>query len=134
LGLDFKDCWITNLVKVFLYKKEHIKSYKAFDPYFNIQMYRNDFINLGKNSINWLKEEIGLCRPKVIVTLGYEVAQVVSGKEKIKAEEILQSDITHPDNVNGTPTVYAPHPDACRRFKKWMKIMEKRIALVKHRL
>jgi hypothetical protein len=131
LGLDFTDCWITHLVKVFLYKKEHIESYKAFDPYFQIRMYRNDFINLGKNGIGWLKEEIRICNPKVIVTLGYEVAKVVSGKERIRAEEILQSGIDHPDNANGIPTVYAPHPDACRRFEKWRKIMEKRVALVK---
>jgi len=131
LGLDFTDCWITDLVKVFLYKKEHIESYKAFDPYFKIQMYRNDFINLGKNSINWLKEEIRLCNPKVIVTLGFEVARVVSEKKGVKAEEILMSDIDHPDNTNGIPTVYAPHPDACRRFEKWRKVMEMRVVLVR---
>ena len=130
LGLDFADCWITHLVKVFLYSKEHIKNYKAFDPYFKIQMYGNDFINLGKNSIDWLKEEIRLCNPKIIVILGYEVAKIISGKQQVSAEDILQSDVAHPDNVVGTPTVYAPHPDACRGFKKWRTVMEKRVALV----
>jgi uracil-DNA glycosylase len=132
LGLDFRDCWITNLVKVFLYKQEHMDSYKAVDPYFKrIQILRNEFINYGKKSLDWLEEEVQLCNPKVIVTLGHEVAQVVSGNKNAKAEKILQSEVDRPVNANGVPTVYAPHPDACRRFEKWRKIMEERVELVK---
>jgi uracil-DNA glycosylase len=131
LQLNLKDCWITNLVKVFLYKKEHINSYKAVDPYFKIQMAKNNFLYFGEKGISWLKEEIQLCNPKVIVTLGHEVAQVVSGNRSAKTEQILQSEIDRPDNANGFPTVYAPHPDARRRFKKWRKIMEDRVELVK---
>lgn len=134
LGLDFTDCWITNLVKVFLYKEEHVDSYKAVDPYFKIQMLRNDFINYGEKSLNWLNEEVQLCNPKAIVTLGHEVAQVISGKKNVEADKILQSEIDNPEGVGGVPTVYAPHPDACRRFEKWRKIMEGRVGIVKKQL
>lgn len=114
------DCWLTDLVKVFLYKKEHLESCKAAVPDFKVQVLRDKFWEMGNKSLNWLQEEIQLCQPKVIVTLGLEVAQVVSSKKSSK-----------PDNLNGIPTVYAPHPDACRRFKKWRDVMANRVELIK---
>lgn len=131
LGLEPTDCWITDLVKVFLYKKEHFDSCKAVVPDFKVQVLRDRFWDLGNKSLKWIRDDIQLCKPKVIVTLGLEVAQVVSGKRSAKQNVILKSNVANPENLNGVPTVYAPHPDACRRFEKCRKIIKDRVGLVR---
>jgi hypothetical protein len=131
LQLTFTDCWITDLVKVFLYKPKHKKSIHAVHPEFDIPILRNQFYKLGEKSLEWIKEEIELCKPKVIVTLGFEVAQVVSGDKNAKPDILLKSKIDYPINLNGVPTIYAPHPDSCRRFEKWREEMVGRIEIVK---
>jgi hypothetical protein len=134
LQLTFTDCWITDLIKVFLYKPKHKKSIHAVHPEFDVPVLINQFYELGNDSLKWIKEEIELCKPKVIITLGLEVAQVVSGNKNAKPDEILKSDTNSPANLNFIPTVYAPHPDACRRFEKWREVMEGRIGKVKELL
>jgi len=134
LGLEPSDCWITDLVKVFLYKKEHLDSCGAVVPDFKVQVLRDKFWDLGNKSLKWIQEEVQLCQPKVVVTLGIEVAQVVSGNKRAKPDVILNTEVDNPENLNGVPTVYAPHPDACRRSKKWRGVMVERVELIEKKL
>ena len=134
LSLQPIDCWLTNLVKVFLYKKEHLESCGAVVPNFKVQVLRDYYWCLGKESLKWIQEKIQLCQPKIVVTLGIEVAQVVSGYKNAEADVILNSEVTHPENLNGVPTIYAPHPDSCRRFRKWRDMMKVILILIKNKL
>ena len=125
--------WITDLVKVFLYKPEHTDSCGDVCPDFQVPELRGQFKDLAQRSLAWVQEECALCKPQLIVTLGEEVAQVVSGELSASADELLTRDVQSPARL-GYPTLYLPHPDACRRFEKWREQMTKRVNRVKELL
>lgn len=77
IGISRTDCWITDLVKVFLFKEGHIKRYKKINKDCLIEENRSKFGEYAKKSLKWLYEEISICNPYVIVLLGAEVTQVV---------------------------------------------------------
>lgn len=129
LGLVADDCWITDLVKVFLYKPDHVDSCGDAVPAFRVTELRSRFLELGRASLPWLREECDLCRPKLVITLGEEVAQVVSG-ERRDADDLLNRPVAHPSSIGDYPTLFLPHPDACRRSAKWRANMTARIRLI----
>lgn len=124
LGLKREKCWITDLVKVFLYKPEHANSCAEIFPEFKVNVLRPAFSKLGRMSVSWIREEIDLCEPKVIITLGEEVAKIVSGS-KLAADELLVPEPSYPELLDGHKTYYCPHPDACRRSPQWRERMQK---------
>jgi uracil-DNA glycosylase len=81
-----------------------------------------------------MREECKLCRPKLIVTLGEEVAQVVSGEWNASADKLLHREIEGYPSLNDYPVLFLPHPDACRRSEKWRKIMEERVRTIRQLL
>lgn len=118
LGLGPEECWITDLVKVFLYKPTHADGCADVFPGFRPPILRPQFLSLGSKSLSWIHEEIGLCQPKVIVTLGEEVARVVSSSVS-PADDLLSAKPYHPDVFSQRTTFHCPHPDACRRSDRW---------------
>lgn len=119
LGISLEDCWVTDLVKVFLYKKSHVDSCGEVVPEFEVPRLRHRFLELGVKSLPWLKQEVELCRPELILTLGQEVAQVIHGRKSASADELLRNEIVNPEALQGKTTMHLPHPDACRRMEKW---------------
>jgi hypothetical protein len=134
LPIFFEQCWMTDIVKVFLYKPTHQDSCGDVCPAFRVPVLRSRFRVLAQDSLPWLQEECRMCKPKLIVTLGQEVAQVVSGKMNASADELLSGDIVHPAAVDGYPTLFLPHPDACRRSEKWRVKMTESVKMVKVKL
>jgi len=123
-------CWITDLVKVFLYKKDHELSCGDVVPEFKVPVLRSRFLEIAEDSIKWMREECELCKPKLILTLGEEVAQVISDNKNAKADDLLSREIAYTTKLGNYPVLYLPHPDACRRFEKWRKNMKERCKLI----
>ena len=131
LSLSIDQCWVTDLVKVFLFKPEHAESIADVHPNFQVPVNRNQFKDLAEKSLSWLQDEVLLCNPKLIVTLGEEVAQVISGEKSASADDLLSREITRSSRFEGYPVLFLPHPDACRRFEKWRQGMQDRLKLIK---
>jgi len=131
LGLSPEQCWITDLVKVFLYKREHGDSCRDVHPNFEVPELRSEYRKLAELSLSWLQEECRLCQPRLIVTLGQEVAQVVSGKLNAAANQLLFGDVTECAALDGCSTLFLPHPDACRRYAKWRSRMVEGVKIAK---
>jgi hypothetical protein len=127
LSLELADCWVTDLVKVFLYKPSHLDSCQAVRPSFSPHVLRGAFGELAEKSLPWLRRECDLCRPRLVVTLGEEVARAVSGERAAKADDLLNRPIVAAERIGGWSTLYVPHPDACRRSAKWADIMVQRV-------
>ena len=122
LGLSLEGCWITDLVKVFLFKTEHRDSCADAVPGFATPVLRPEFMDLGRKSLRWVQEECEICKPAVIVTLGEEVARVVTGSA-LPAGQLLIAEPVHPELFGGRTTFLCPHPDICRRSEKWRSRM-----------
>ena len=86
LGLDRAACWITDLVKVFLFKEGHVKRYRKLDATAPAGYERERFYELGKRSVAVLEDELRLARPRLVITLGAEVAGVLRGVRSWSAQ------------------------------------------------
>lgn len=42
--------------------------------------------------------------------------------------------MNNPESLNEIDTIYTPHPDACRRFEKWRKVLDKKIKVISKHL
>ena len=110
-------CWITNLVKVFLFKKGHRKKYeqlRASPP----AGYRCEcFRELGERSVPFLERELKLASPRLVVTLGREAAGVHHGVRSPPAQSALLVPAVTELRLGGMtlPTVHCAHPGILMR-------------------
>ncbi len=79
LGLDRTKCWVTDIVKVFLFKEGHREKYAALGATLPAGYRREDFETLAVRSFGWLEREIEVAKPRLLVTLGSEIAGVLHG-------------------------------------------------------
>lgn len=77
LGLRKKDCWVSTLVKVFLFRKQHMEAYKRLGWQVPEGYSRSDYFDLGYKSLPWIAREIREAHPRLVITLGAEVAGVL---------------------------------------------------------
>lgn len=89
LGLQRTQCWITDLVKVFLFKQGHIEKYHRLGCKWPDRETRSLFEQYANESKNWLKEELQLANPKLIITLGTEVAGILQNVRGQSARNAL---------------------------------------------
>ena len=89
MGLARADCWVTDLVKVFLFKEGHREKYERLGATPPAGYARERFRELGERSVPFLERELELAKPRLVVTLGMEVAGVVSGLRSARAQRAL---------------------------------------------
>jgi len=88
IGVAREDCWITDLVKVFLFKDGHIKKYHNLGKN-DVSPNRNLFDDYAKDSIIWIEREIDICNPQIVILLGSEVTKSIFNISMTKAIELL---------------------------------------------
>ena len=64
LQLESQNCWITDAVKVFLYKPEHVESCKDVLPDFRVTSNRNCFVYLARMSLDLVANRMRYLRAK----------------------------------------------------------------------
>lgn len=136
LNIQRTDCWITDLVKVFLFKEGHIKKYEALG-YKGHKETRSLFNELGNKSVDYIIEEILLAEPKVIIGLGAEVNEIMlgtSGKETLAA---MKDSREIPYIIGDKTFIYfpVPHPGILMRNTKgstdWRKVLDNSLEKMK---
>ena len=120
LGIRREQCWITDLVKVFLFKPEHVDNYAALGRKLPFDQTRNSFDHYAKRSMKFLVDEIVLARPILVLTLGEEVARVITNRSDSSSDQLLTGNPYELDILgNRCFVAHVAHPDACRRWSKW---------------
>lgn len=89
LGLRRRQCWLTYLVRVFLFKDEHLAKYRRLGCSWPEWETRSHFVSLARQGLAWLEEELALARPQLVITLGAEVAGVLQDVRGVEASEAL---------------------------------------------
>jgi uracil-DNA glycosylase len=81
LGIEREQCWVTNLVKTFLFKPGHVEKYRRLGIAELPPPTRDAFETYAASTGNlaWLQTELELAQPKVVITLGAEVAGILRG-------------------------------------------------------
>lgn len=135
LEISREQCWITDLVKVFLFKQGHIARYNKVG-YMNFKANRDDFLDLGRKSLSYLHQEIELANPKVIIALGAEVNAVLHKKSIKEATKLIsKTPILKPFKGRDIPFFACPHPGILMRndtrSDKWRAVLNETLVEVK---
>lgn len=136
LNINRSQTWITDLVKVFLFKEGHARKYNRLGFHGNL-IDRKEFISLAKKSIGFIEQEIEICKPKVILGLGAEVNSVLLGKSITLATNAIASGEKQLFELKGVGYDYfaCPHPGILMRESeisgKWKNIIIKTLSDVK---
>lgn len=83
IGIKRSDCWITNLVKVFLFKQGHIWA----SGITNFEETRSKYPEYAKKSIKWLFDELTIARPEIIITLSDDVYAILRSESNREPQE-----------------------------------------------
>jgi uracil-DNA glycosylase len=117
MGIERGKCWITDLVKVFLFKPGHVKRYKKLKASAPDGYTRDRFFELGVKSLPWITKELEIARPKLVVTLGAEVAGVLHGVKSAPAQTKLISPEVRDVEFGSVSarTIHCAHPGILMR-------------------
>ncbi len=124
LGIKRDDCWITDLVKVFLFKEGHLKKYEALGYKGHLET-RSQFNTLAEKSKMYIDEEIEIANPKVIIGLGAEVNSILLRISIKNATAKMFNSESIKYRVNNKEYIYYPvaHPGILmreiERIGKW---------------
>jgi len=117
LSVAREKCWITDLVKVFLFKKGHIRRYKKLNAVEPAGYVRERFFDLGEQSISWIEKELMVARPTFVITLGAEVAGILRGVRSAPVQsKLLVPNVS--ELVIGSvsvPSMHCSHPGILMR-------------------
>ena len=120
LSINPNDIWITDIVKIYLFPEKHIKNCIKINPNLDYVNTHKIFKKLASASMKWLIEEINVCSPKLIITLGEVAARTLVGDKKTKNIDLLNGSVSSKSiegkNFNVT---HLAHPEICRINKTW---------------
>ncbi len=133
IGIRREDCWITDLVKVFLFKEGHINRYKRLGKC-NLDQNRSHFDDYAKDSFCWLEKEIEICNPQIIILLGIEVSKIFFKISNTIAKEYLNGSLKLKE-INGIErkVICLPHPGILMKrtdTNPWPEKFEKEISVL----
>ena len=118
LHFNPEDIWITDLVKVYLFPKDHIENCRSVNNKIDYVNTHTMFERIAASEVTWKwkSEEIELCNPKVIITLGEVCARILSGDIVTPAKELLDGSIRPFSKYNSTIKIaHLGHPEIFRR-------------------
>jgi len=139
LGISRNACWITDLVKVFLFKEGHIKKYQELNVH-SVLENRSRFNEYAEKSISYIHQEIALAKPKAIIGLGTEVNSVLLESSNLITQAKMLASERVSYNVFGEEYSYFPvaHPGILMRngihADKWRGALNKSLEQVKQLL
>jgi uracil-DNA glycosylase len=119
IGLKMNGCWVTNLVKVFLFKKGHIDRLHQLGKK-DVEENKSKYADYAKRSITWLEKEIEIAQPYVVILLGADVAAPILGISEEQASVLINGmaykhSIGKFDEMN---VICLPHPTSIIRRAK----------------
>ena len=85
LEIKREECWLTSLVKVYLFDDDHVKKYHRLGK--EIKENRSKFKEYANLSLQWIRQEIEIANPIAIILLGPEV---ISSLLLISEEEAME--------------------------------------------
>jgi hypothetical protein len=117
LGIDRRDCWVTDMVKVFLFKEGHREKYRRIGVPVPPGFERERFEELAQKSMGWIERELAVAQPRLVVTLGAELAGLLRGVKGQGARNKLLGARISPLRLGSieVPTVHLAHPGIVMR-------------------
>ncbi len=126
LNINPNNTWLTDIVKIYLFPEKHIKNCKKVNPNIDYVNTHKKFEKLALTGMKWLIEEMMLCSPKLIITLGEVPARVLTGDKNSKTNDLLNGSVVF-KNIEGKNynVAHLAHPEICRINKVWKNNTDK---------
>lgn len=117
LGIDRRDCWVTDVVKVFLFKDGHREKYDRLGVTPPRGYARERFEEIALKSIPWIERELDVAEPKLVITLGAEIAGLLRGVSSPPKRNALLGPVPTPLQFGNleVPCVHLAHPGIVMR-------------------
>lgn len=119
LNINPDKIWITDIVKVYLFPEKHIKNCKVIAPHISYVNTHDLFKKIALASMEWMKKEISVCNPKLIITLGEVAARTISGDSKTEIKTLLNGEIRPITFDREYKIAHLGHPEIRRINKEW---------------
>jgi hypothetical protein len=132
LDLQRRQCWLTHLVHVFLLTRDQIDAYRRLGTIWPEHETRSRFEQLAQQSIEWLAWEVVVAKPRLILTLGADLAGILQGISGPAAREALLDGSLRRLRVAGQeyPVIHLAEPGSVIRYgatdSPWPKIHTER--------
>ena len=91
LEIPREKCWLTTLVKVFLFDEDHVKKFKRLGK--TIKEHKSKYSDLALKSMPWIRDEIEIANPKAIILLGPEVISSMLLISIEEAKELITGEV-----------------------------------------
>jgi uracil-DNA glycosylase len=91
LEIPREHCWLTSLVKVFLFDDDHVKTYKRLGK--QIVANKDKYTEYANKSLKWLRHEIEIANPYAILLLGEQVISNLLLVSEEEAREMMTGEV-----------------------------------------
>ncbi len=134
LGISRSEMWITDIAKVYLYQKKHLKNCRELYPEKTFTDTHRLFGKIAEASYDWIIREINICQPRLIITLGVVCAQVISRDKESTSKQLLDGKVRNINFENPTLIVHMAHPEARRKIPAWDERTRRQLKSLKPKL
>lgn len=91
LEIKREHCWLTTLVKVFLFDEDHVKKYQRLGK--KITANKPQYHEFAEKSLQWIRDEIEISNPKAVLLLGPEVISSLLLISEEEAKELITGEV-----------------------------------------
>ena len=91
LEIPRERCWLTTLVKVFLFDEDHVKKYRRLGK--EISANKTQYNEYANKSLAWIRDEIEIANPKAIILLCPEVISNILLISEEEAKELITGEV-----------------------------------------
>lgn len=92
LGIKLEDCWLTTLIKIFLFSSKDVAKYNKLGN-FKVAPDEFNFKEYGAKSMSWIQQEINLANPQLIILLGLETISLFYDLSPTKAKHLIDGEL-----------------------------------------
>jgi uracil-DNA glycosylase len=91
LEIKREHCWLTTLVKVYLFDEDHVKKYRRLGK--EITANKLNYSEYANKSLQWIRDEIEIANPKAVILLGPEVVSTLLVISEDEAKELITGEV-----------------------------------------
>lgn len=92
LGVERSKCWITTLIKVYLFNSKDVIKYNKLGN-FKVAPDEFNFKEWGEKSLPWLEDEVSLANPKLVILSGLETISLFFDVSPTKAKHLIDGEL-----------------------------------------
>lgn len=92
LGIKLEDCWLTTLIKIYLFSSKDVAKYNALGN-FKVAPDEFNFKEYGTKSVSWIQQEVNLANPELVILVGLETISLFYDVSPTKAKHLIDGEL-----------------------------------------